>query len=328
MTLLRTKLTKRGNDRLILRCDICQIEFEKCNSLVLRKNSNHYHNLVCYRLAQKKGGLAHQKFVETCLENFGVENPNKDKTVRSKIVATNRERRECDTPFESDDFKKKSKLTNLRKRGVEFCTQSPDVISKIESTNILNYGVRWPAQAESVREKYRETCVERFGVDNPSKLPEIIEKGRITCIERYGVPNFSQTNEFMSREFGNNIYKHGHISTRHGLFYYRSSYEESFLQLCDQLRNVVYVKPNVRVAYVDNFDVERYYFVDFLILLGSTQILVEVKPACFVNNSHVKLKASFAQTYACQNSMHYMFVTQNDLKSLRSLTDAFNAITI
>lgn len=58
-------------------------------------------------------------FKKSCLEKYGVDNPNKIKIVRDKIKQTNLEKYGVDSYAKTDNWKKQVRQTNLEKYGVE-----------------------------------------------------------------------------------------------------------------------------------------------------------------------------------------------------------------
>ena len=95
---------------------------------------------------KKDPNLINEKRRKTCLERFGVENPNQSKLVKEK----------------------KSK-TCLERYGVSYVLQANQFIEKRKQTNLKRYGFENPASLESVKVKRKQTCLEKYGVESFSK---------------------------------------------------------------------------------------------------------------------------------------------------------------
>ena len=83
---------------------------------------------------KKDPNLINEKRRKTCLERFGVENPNQSKLVKEK----------------------KSK-TCLERYGVSYVLQANQFIEKRKQTNLKRYGFENPASLESVKVKRKQT---------------------------------------------------------------------------------------------------------------------------------------------------------------------------
>jgi hypothetical protein len=94
-----------------------------------------------------------EKVKYTCLEKYGVENPNKLQDVKDRI-----------------------KNTCLEKYGVEFSLQSKEVRDKAKETILDIYGVVHISQSQNFKEKFKETCLKNYGVEFVTQHPEIFEK--------------------------------------------------------------------------------------------------------------------------------------------------------
>ena len=105
-----------------------------------------------------------EKYKQTCLEKYGIENP-----------------------FQSEEIKEKSKKTNLEKYGVEHPVQKQEFVDKAIGTKASEYGSLedYYSHASS---KMKETKLERYGDENFVNT----EKRRNTCLQKYGVDNPSK----------------------------------------------------------------------------------------------------------------------------------------
>ena len=132
----------------------------------------------CCRKCASSSEETREKVKKTCLEHYGVANPQQSKEIREKTTKT------C-----------------LEKYGVKIPLQSKEIYEKYEQTNLEKYGVKNPFQNKEIREKVKKTCLEKYGVENPSQLKEIREKAKKTCLEYYGVVSTLLLKESQERRF-------------------------------------------------------------------------------------------------------------------------------
>ena len=104
-----------------------------------------------------------EKYKQTCLEKYGVENP-----------------------FQSEEIKEKSKKTNLEKLGVEYPMQRKDIQQKSIETKASEYGSLEDYYSH-VSTKMKETKLERYGNENFVNS----KKCKETKLERYGDENYT-----------------------------------------------------------------------------------------------------------------------------------------
>ena len=111
--------------------------------------SNGYQQYCSYKCANNKEVIKKRK--QTCLEKYGVENPN-----------------------QFNEFKEKSKQTCLEKYGVENPFSSEKIKEQIKQTCLEKYGVEYSGQIESSREKTKQTMLNKYGVNSSLDLPQTI----------------------------------------------------------------------------------------------------------------------------------------------------------
>ena len=143
-----------------------------------------------------KSAQASNTYKATCLEKYGVENPNQTLEVREKTERTCLERYGTKRASQSEKIKEKQKQTCLERYGKEYVTQTESFKEKAKQTNLKRLGVEHASQAEVIKEKKKNTFQTRYGVDNPNQLKEVKEKKRKTCLEKYGVEYVSQVPAF------------------------------------------------------------------------------------------------------------------------------------
>ena len=79
-----------------------------------------------------------QKYKETCLKNYGVDNPQKSKIINEKTKQTCLEKYGVDNVWKSDEIKNKIKITNLIKYNVEYPQQNKQILEKTQQTCLKN----------------------------------------------------------------------------------------------------------------------------------------------------------------------------------------------
>ena len=162
-------------------------------------------------LKENKEEIA-EKRKRTCLEKYGVENPQQNASVKEKLKKTVEDRYGVSCVFKSEKVKAKTKDTCLNKYGTERACQSQEVKDRIAQThlkkcgsttnlvtpefreaiklqNLSKYGVPHYSQSEEYKEKYKKTCYERYGESNALKVDAFRKKSSDTCVERYGTAN-------------------------------------------------------------------------------------------------------------------------------------------
>jgi len=115
-----------------------------------------------------KSSIVRQKYKETCLLRFGVDNVMKNTLIQNKLKETLHNKPKSYWV----DRNTKSVITYNLRYGVDNPFQDDDVKEKIKKSNIKKYGVPYASQSKANREKVRMTSLERYGVDNYSKTPE------------------------------------------------------------------------------------------------------------------------------------------------------------
>jgi len=173
----------------MIKCDICQKEFEKLTSL--GKHIGFKHTDITlknyYDTYMKKEGEG------IC---NGKDCKNEVNFVSLKIGYNRFCSHKCSTS--SVETQNKMQESCLKKLGVKHPIQSTEIKNKIKNTCLKKYGVDHSSKTRENRRKFAETCQERYGVDNVFQLEEAKEKSRKTCLEKYGVEYIGQFTE--SRE--------------------------------------------------------------------------------------------------------------------------------
>lgn len=166
---------------------------KQCRENPVRILSNGTMSEFCSRKCSGKFNAinSREKSRLTCLEKYGVDNPSKSQTIKSKKIET------CQKNF-----------------GVDYPGQSLIVNETCRKTCMIRYGTNNPMQNIEVRNNKDRKFLEKYGVDNPSKLQGvkdaisvantenyklnkdvILHKRNITNLEKYGVEWNSQRPE-------------------------------------------------------------------------------------------------------------------------------------
>lgn len=114
-----------------------------------RQLSHEHNKKTSKRLYGDENYNNKEKFRQTCLERYGVENV-----------------------FQSEDTKKKCEQTKLEKYGDAHFIN----LEKAKQTCLERYGHEFAFQSESVKEKSRQTCLDRFGAPYPMQSEEVKSK--------------------------------------------------------------------------------------------------------------------------------------------------------
>lgn len=117
-----------------------------------------------------------QKIIETNLKNYGVQFPQQSKIIRDKRIISYLNKYQCENPQQSSEIKEKTKNTCLEKYGVVSTILIPDIIQKRKQVCIEKYGNEIPLKTEIGKESVRQTCLKKYGVEHPLQVPEIAEK--------------------------------------------------------------------------------------------------------------------------------------------------------
>ena len=168
---------------------------------------------------------ATKKYRLSCLEKYGVDNPNKNADIIAKTQKTNLERYGVKSTLNIEISKKRAQASrkteeSLKKKSETWknrtLKQKEASRKKTKQTCLERYGVEWVSQSatvknkiakardgfsneklKSIQRKRQDTCIKKYGFgsacQNPLIKKKIILKMKQTCLERYGVENVQQT---------------------------------------------------------------------------------------------------------------------------------------
>jgi len=149
------------------------------------------------------------KYKQTCLEKYGVENPSQLKEVKQKRKQTCLKKYGAEHPLQNKNVLNKLQKTNIKKYGNVCSAQNDEVKNKIKNTCLERYEAEHFFQSEEVKEKIKQTNFERYGVENPSQNIEIKNKQKQTNLKKYGFTQFSKTKKYKEKVKQTNIEKYG-----------------------------------------------------------------------------------------------------------------------
>lgn len=104
-----------------------------------------------------------EKYKQTCLRRYGVENIFQLEEIKNKIFETNTEKYGFKSFNQSPQSKEKYKQTCLRKYGVENVSQIEEIKKKKEETFLKHFGSKCNFSSKELREKYQQVCIDKYG---------------------------------------------------------------------------------------------------------------------------------------------------------------------
>lgn len=153
------------------------------------KNPKHRQKLKesLQKTFSKHGQEIAEKRKQTCLNNYGVENPSQSSIVKNKKKQTTLNNHGVDNPFKSSAIRRKIKETCNQKYGGLTWEANSSLRSKYEETMIEKYGCINPMQNSEIsnqvsntlkqnQELYKQRNIEKYGVAYPTSLEETKKK--------------------------------------------------------------------------------------------------------------------------------------------------------
>lgn len=202
-----------------------------CKKPTKFRNFNLGYYKYCSSACVSKNDTIKQRKIETCLKNYGVDNPSKSNIIQQCKIKTNNEK------FGENWYVDRTKAiqTMIEKYGVKYPMQCEDIKNKLEYNNLKKYGVKYPLQLKSTQKKSRQTKLKLYGneyYNNPEKM-------KSTCLERYGKEyynNWERAKQTRIERYGENTYKR-HIQP------IDTSIETYIKKLLDE-HNIAYIPGN------------------------------------------------------------------------------------
>lgn len=184
-------LNKNSNYKINVKCDICgnekYLEYRKYYKNIknggyyscCQKCSNNKSKQTKHNLYNDENYNNRNKYKITNLENFGVENPSQNDTIKNKKIITSQKNYNVKYPILSEIIKNKLKNTNLEKYGYEYPWQNKNIKDKVDNTIFEKYGVKYPSQNKYIMNKIIKTQIDRYGEIWKNNIPRYNPKSII-----------------------------------------------------------------------------------------------------------------------------------------------------
>ena len=198
-----------------------------------------------------------EKKKQTTFEHYGVDSYAKTKEYKERVKQTNLEKYGVESYVQTKEYKERVKQTNLEKYGVDSYTKTKEYKERVKKANLEKYGVEWSLQAKEVREKAKKTCLEKYGVTSPSQVEVFKKKAKETTFERYGVDSYTKTKEYKERARKTSLERYGTENPSQS-----KEVQERVKQTCLEKYGVEYaaqadeVKENIKKACLEKYGVE------------------------------------------------------------------------
>jgi hypothetical protein len=216
-----------SNEKILVKCDVCNNE----RYISYKNYLNSYNNCKYYSCSKKCG---RQKFKETNLRKYGVENPSQLQEIKDKkrqssldkfgvtctlhnelikeiVIKTNIEKYGVKYPQQSDIIKNKTKETCLKKYNTNSVLQSEIVKDKIKETNLRKYGVENPSQSQEIKNKKRQSSLDKFGTNCTFQSEIVKDKIKETNLRKYDVEYSQQNKKIREKINKTNLKKYGNV---------------------------------------------------------------------------------------------------------------------
>jgi len=132
--------------------------------------------LLTYGMHSAQVPEIREKYKQTCLDRYGVENVFQDEDIKLKQNKTMVKKYGAPNLMQIDTFKTEMHDKIKEKYGVDNISQSEEIKLRKQETCFSNYGVLYPAQSEEIQLKMRNTMNDRYGVEYPSQSQTIRAK--------------------------------------------------------------------------------------------------------------------------------------------------------
>jgi hypothetical protein len=295
------------------KCDICKNKIEELKLIEKKLKDNWVVKCECgcgkitkygnnFIVGHSQNGVKQTKTHKENRLNSWVKNGN---------IETYSKKWKNSNPSSSEENKKRLRENNpatTNEARVKISENNPmknkEYIDKIGQTKLERYG----DSGYNNQEKLKDTFIKRYGVDNPSKVKEILEK-RIN----------TYTTKLSNGEYTiKNNWKTGFYTNNNGLEeWYDSSYELVKMVEYNE-RNINWTKKHgIKIPFIKENGVNSFYVPDFLLLVESDKIIVEVKG--WIKKDDI-IKANKAIEWCKENKFEYYFLLGKELKIVNNLS--------
>jgi len=135
----------------------------------------------CSQECENKGSF--KEFEKTNLIKYGVNNPNKIKSVRNKIKQTNIKKYGNSCPMQNDKIQNEIRNNNLKNLGVELPFQSKEIQEKSSLIREQKYGAKYTLQNRELYNKVKSSINKKYGCDYLMQNTVLFEKAFKTRIK-------------------------------------------------------------------------------------------------------------------------------------------------
>lgn len=272
----------------MIKCKICDVEFETPKQLSWHVKHHHLSNKEYYDMYLKKpeegscltcgkptqfvslhlGYRQHcdktclrldkdvqTKRLNTNLEKYGYKTSFSTKETQDKVKQTFIQKYGVTNPYAAEEIKNKIQQANIEKYGVSNSQQREEVKQKTKETNLKKYGHVCAMQSETLKPKIKKTMVERYGAENIFGSEQGKQKIKNTNLERYGVENPQQNREIHVKTMKHYVYNSVNFD---------SSWELAVYIYCID-HNISIEREPIKFKYINDSGKESYYFPDFII---------------------------------------------------------------
>lgn len=183
-----------SHEKIMVKCDICGLE----KNLPYREYFNSFKKYNIYSCSSKCSQFKNKetkkdkygdsnfnninKYKNTCLEKYGVDNIFKDEEF--KIHSDKIKREKYGNKFELIVDRLKGII--IDKYGVNNISKLPEIKELKKQTTFKNYGVDFYIQSQEGKLKTRQTCLQKYGHEYPIQSDKIREKVKSTNFKKYG----------------------------------------------------------------------------------------------------------------------------------------------
>ena len=225
----------------------------------------------CY--CQKCSGEKHKK---TMMEKYGHEHALQCKEFKDKSEKTLMKNYGVTIPIRSKLIRDKFNKTIVERYGVENALENKEILDTLKHKMFEKHGMYF-FETDEFKNKSKLTCLKNLGCENPSQNKNVRHKAINTCIKRYGFEYYLQNpelfTEYLKSSFRMKKYKNTDL-------YYQGLYEKDFLDLCEKLNILKFVKRGCTIRYNMNGK-DLIYFPDFYI--EKDNMLIEIKSSYWYN---------------------------------------------
>lgn len=262
-----TRFKNRTKKIMVLKCDYCDLIFEKgFNSFKLANSTFHFCSRPCLAESKKEGNLLFLKIRETIRTIYNCDNVSQNKDIKEKKKETTRLHYNVDHHFQSKEIRAKAEETNEQRYGFKVATQNKEVQAKIVATNMEKYQVPYTVLDPEIKKKGLDTLYKNYGVTNPSLSPEIQVRREATFEERYNVKNPTMLKEIRDKIDYHDLWLKAHETKKKNGTYKKSKTEDKFYNFL------------VSQFLINNVSRQILMFdkiIDFLVVIENKEIFIE-----------------------------------------------------